>query len=130
VNLTKSSVDSLTQSFSNDNNENGDEKFSPKKAASAPGVYMGQFNANIIQDTFFDSTGWDKGQLFINGYNIGRYWPTRGPQVNFYEKNLKLLFLDNFVRAVTIYSIQKHGLVNRVKWLATNFIDHSIFNYS
>ena len=21
-----------------------------------------------------------KGQLFINGYNIGRYWPVRGPQ--------------------------------------------------
>lgn len=25
-----------------------------------------------------------KGQLFINGFNIGRYWPVVGPQVTLY----------------------------------------------
>jgi hypothetical protein len=54
----------------------------PEKANSQAGVYVGTFNANQIEDTFFDSTGWSKGQLFVNGYNIGRYWPTAGPQVN------------------------------------------------
>ena len=55
-------------------------KFLPEKALSLPGVYVGQFDANVIQDTFFDSTGWTKGQLFVNGYNLGRYWNI-GPQV-------------------------------------------------
>uniref|UniRef100_A0A914E287 Beta-galactosidase n=1 Tax=Acrobeloides nanus TaxID=290746 RepID=A0A914E287_9BILA len=41
---------------------------------SSPGVYIGYFNASELADTFFYSTGWNKGQLFINGYNMGRYW--------------------------------------------------------
>ena len=54
----------------------------PDKATSQPGVYIGQFNADVIEDTYFNSTGWGKGQLFINGFNLGRYWPARGkPQV-------------------------------------------------
>jgi hypothetical protein len=57
------------------------ESFFQKKAASTPGVFVGQFVASALQDTFFDSRGWGKGQLFVNGYNIGRYWPTAGPQV-------------------------------------------------
>lgn len=24
--------------------------------------------------------GWSKGQLWINGFNLGRYWPRQGPQ--------------------------------------------------
>uniref|UniRef100_A0A914CYX1 Beta-galactosidase n=1 Tax=Acrobeloides nanus TaxID=290746 RepID=A0A914CYX1_9BILA len=52
----------------------------PEKAQLQPGVYVGQFTASQLEDTFFDSTGWGKGQLFINGYNLGRYWPTAGPQ--------------------------------------------------
>lgn len=25
-----------------------------------------------------------QGQVWINGFNLGRYWPTRGPQVTLY----------------------------------------------
>lgn len=28
--------------------------------------------------------GWHKGVLFINGFNVGRYWPTEGPQQTLY----------------------------------------------
>ena len=77
INLTKASVDSLTTSFM----EGNEEKAVPEKAISTPGVYAGTFSASQLQDTFFDSTGWGKGQLFINGYNLGRYWPLMGPQV-------------------------------------------------
>ncbi|XP_015525016.1 beta-galactosidase isoform X1 [Neodiprion lecontei] len=35
-------------------------------------------------DTFLDTTGWGKGVAFINGYNIGRYWPAAGPQMTLY----------------------------------------------
>ncbi|XP_022079919.1 beta-galactosidase-like [Acanthaster planci] len=36
------------------------------------------------QDTFLKLTGWSKGQAFINGFNLGRYWPAEGPQMTLY----------------------------------------------
>jgi len=35
-------------------------------------------------DTYLDTTGWGKGVAFINGYNLGRYWPLVGPQITLY----------------------------------------------
>ena len=32
------------------------------------------------KDTYLDSTGLTKGYMWVNGYNIGRYWETAGPQ--------------------------------------------------
>jgi hypothetical protein len=74
VNLTEASVNSLT-------NSNFEQAPSHIGAASQPGVYVGYFNASTLTDTWFDSTGWGKGQLFVNGFNLGRYWPSKGPQV-------------------------------------------------
>ena len=36
------------------------------------------------QDTFLNVTGWTKGQAFVNGFNLGRYWPAKGPQKTLY----------------------------------------------
>ncbi|XP_047988776.1 beta-galactosidase-like isoform X2 [Leguminivora glycinivorella] len=36
------------------------------------------------QDTFFDPTSWGKGFIWVNGHNLGRYWPGTGPQVTLY----------------------------------------------
>ena len=77
INLTKASIDQLASSVISENKG----AILPEKAASTPGVFVGQFVASALQDTFFDSRGWGKGQLFVNGYNLGRYWPTAGPQV-------------------------------------------------
>lgn len=35
-------------------------------------------------DTFLNVSGWSKGVAFVNGYNIGRYWPVEGPQKTLY----------------------------------------------
>ncbi|XP_070158102.1 beta-galactosidase isoform X1 [Polyergus mexicanus] len=35
-------------------------------------------------DTFLDTTGWGKGMAFVNGHNLGRYWPLVGPQITLY----------------------------------------------
>lgn len=37
-----------------------------------------------LHDTYLDTSGWSKGIIFINGENIGRYWPIVGPQVTLY----------------------------------------------
>jgi beta-galactosidase len=36
-----------------------------------------------IFDTYFDTTDWSKGFLFVNGFNLGRYWSV-GPQMTMY----------------------------------------------
>ena len=43
---------------------------------------------NIAKDTFLRIDGWTKGVAFINGFNLGRYWPVMGPQVR--EKCLSI----------------------------------------
>lgn len=66
-----------------------------------PGIYYGTFAAPVISDTFFDTTGWGKGQLFINGFNVGRYWPSLGPQVTLYVPK-SFLRLSNTVMLLEV----------------------------
>ncbi|XP_030310283.1 beta-galactosidase-1-like protein isoform X2 [Calypte anna] len=48
---------------------------------AGPAFYTGTFETpGIAWDTFVKFPGWSKGQLWINGFNLGRYWPSRGPQ--------------------------------------------------
>lgn len=34
--------------------------------------------------TYLNVSGWSKGVVFVNGYNLGRYWPVKGPQKTLY----------------------------------------------
>ena len=38
-------------------------------------------NSSNANDTFLRLDGWTKGVAFVNGFNLGRYWPVMGPQV-------------------------------------------------
>lgn len=54
-----------------------------------PAFYVGNFSIpsgipDLPQDTFIQFPGWTKGQVWINGFNLGRYWPARGPQVTLF----------------------------------------------
>jgi beta-galactosidase len=52
-----------------------------------PAIFYGEFNVpsqDAIADTWWDATGWGKGVLFVNGFNLGRYWPLAGPQITMY----------------------------------------------
>lgn len=53
---------------------------------SGPTIFHGEFTLeqNQIADTYLDPTSWGKGVLFINGFNLGRYWPLVGPQITLY----------------------------------------------
>ncbi|HIU76089.1 MAG TPA: beta-galactosidase [Candidatus Pelethocola excrementipullorum] len=48
-----------------------------------PGFYEIKFMAEELGDTFLDFTGWGKGCVLVNGYNIGRFWEI-GPQRRLY----------------------------------------------
>ncbi|NWX31368.1 BGAL galactosidase, partial [Notiomystis cincta] len=46
-----------------------------------PAFYTGTFETpGVAWDTFVKFPGWSKGLLWINGFNLGRYWSRRGPQ--------------------------------------------------
>ncbi|OMD41814.1 glycoside hydrolase family 35 protein [Paenibacillus odorifer] len=48
-----------------------------------PSFYQGNFQVNKPEDTFLRLDGWTKGQAFINGFNLGRYWE-KGPTKTMY----------------------------------------------
>lgn len=48
-----------------------------------PGFYRFTFTAEEPADTFLDFEGWGKGCVFVNGFNIGRFWEI-GPQKRLY----------------------------------------------
>ncbi|XP_071958964.1 beta-galactosidase-1-like protein 2 [Antedon mediterranea] len=50
-----------------------------------PALYKGTFDIahRTPKDTFLSMKGWEKGIVFINGFNIGRYWKV-GPQTTYY----------------------------------------------
>jgi len=45
----------------------------------APVLIQSTFNISEVADTFVDMSSWTKGIVFINGFNLGRYWNV-GPQ--------------------------------------------------
>lgn len=49
-----------------------------------PKFYRGKFEVETIHDTFVNLDGFSKGNVFINGFNLGRYWQTAGPQKTLY----------------------------------------------
>lgn len=48
-------------------------------AGGIPVVLRGSFTLERSGDTFLDMRAWDKGIVFVNGINLGRYWHV-GPQ--------------------------------------------------
>uniref|UniRef100_A0A8C4GDN0 Beta-galactosidase n=1 Tax=Dicentrarchus labrax TaxID=13489 RepID=A0A8C4GDN0_DICLA len=56
-----------------------------KEPSFGPVFYMGTLEPNgLAWDTFLKLNEWTKGQVWINGMNLGRYWPARGPQQTLY----------------------------------------------
>jgi hypothetical protein len=55
----------------------------PASPGKAPSFYRGTFEVDVAEDTFLNPTGWERGNAWINGFNLGRYWMI-GPQVTLY----------------------------------------------
>ena len=57
--------------------------FTIPSVPGTPGFYEFSFEADETGDTFLDFSGWGKGCILVNGYNIGRFWEI-GPQKRLY----------------------------------------------
>ncbi|MCL2212308.1 MAG: beta-galactosidase [Oscillospiraceae bacterium] len=49
----------------------------------SPGFYTAEFNVDGVADTFLDMSGFRKGVVWINGFNLGRFWEV-GPAKTLY----------------------------------------------
>ena len=52
-------------------------------ATTNPAFFKFNLHIDTPADTYLDFTGWGKGCIFINGFNIGRFWD-KGPQKRLY----------------------------------------------
>nr|WCL15182.1 beta galactosidase-like protein [Yponomeuta evonymella] len=58
-----------------------------------PMLYEGEFvlPQGTPLDTYLNTDGWGKGLVWVNGHNLGRYWPGLGPQRTLYVPGCWLL---------------------------------------
>ncbi len=79
-----------------------------------PAIYSALFNLSKVGDTFLDMRKWGKGIVFINGYNLGRYWKI-GPQQTLY---LPGCWLRKGMNKIVIFEQQNDNVptaINTVK---------------
>lgn len=57
--------------------------FAGEYKADVPAFYRFHFEAEELCDTFLELDGWGKGCVFLNGFNLGRFWEI-GPQKRLY----------------------------------------------
>ena len=57
--------------------------FSGEWQEGLPGFYRFTLTVDEAADTFLDFQGWGKGCVFVNGFNLGRFWDV-GPQRRLY----------------------------------------------
>ena len=79
-----------------------------------PAIYSASFSLNKVGDTFLDMRKWGKGIVFINGYNLGRYWKI-GPQQTLY---LPGCWLRKGMNKIVIFEQQNDNVptvINTVK---------------
>ena len=80
---------------------------------SGPVLFQTDFNLqdDLIFDTYLSTKGWGKGIAFINGFNLGRYWPLVGPQITLYVPKELLKVGANSLVMLELQMAPDDGLV-------------------
>ena len=79
INLKNWQVYNLSDSYQ----AQKDMKYVPLAGQKVPGCYRATFNLKKTGDTFINLETWGKGQVYVNGHAIGRFWKI-GPQQTLY----------------------------------------------
>jgi len=86
--------------------------------SSTPAMYRAILHVkDQPQDTFINMTDWTKGNVFINGFNLGRYWDV-GPQQTLYLPAPFLKVGENELMIFELHSASK----------TIEFVDKPILN--
>ncbi|XP_032336177.1 beta-galactosidase-1-like protein isoform X4 [Camelus ferus] len=98
-------------------------KSSHPQTPSGPTFYSTVFPIfGSSRDTFLFLPGWTKGQVWINGFNLGRYWTKRGPQQTLYVPR-PLLFPRGALNKITLLELENVPSHPQIQ-----FLDRPILN--
>lgn len=98
-------------------------KFSTQ-AFDGPGFYRGEFELEKSGYTFLDMRGWGKGYVWVNGFNLGRYW-SLGPQGALFVPASLLKLGRNQVIVLDLYSVGERSLSSSEKQIWDEAITHA-----
>ena len=72
-------------------------------------------------------TFFSQGQAYVNGFNLGRYWPTKGPQITLYVPAPVLQSVNN---TLVLFELEYTGggPTNAANPMMVEFIDRPIIN--
>lgn len=84
-------------------------KYSGAIKKDCPAFYKGLFKAEPGIDTFLDTGNLKKGVVWINGFNLGRYWEV-GPQKRLYVPG-ELLKEENTIEIFELYAADEKPTV-------------------
>ncbi|KAI4355504.1 hypothetical protein L6164_004268 [Bauhinia variegata] len=91
--------------------------YNAENTSKEPAFYSGHFTiekSNDVKDTFISFNNWGKGIAFVNDFNLGRYWPLKGPQCNLYVPAPVLKQGDNIVVILELESPNPDFVVHTV----------------
>jgi beta-galactosidase len=66
LSLSSEQISLITFTTFNDSNNFG--------VSNTPAFYKFFLFVDTLADTFLDISGWNKGHVFVNGFNLGSYW--------------------------------------------------------
>ena len=89
-----------------------------RDSVNAPALYRGTFTVARPGDTFLDLRGWGKGNVWVNGHNLGRYWYI-GPQQTLY---LPGVWLHRGANQIIVLDLEEGGK-RSIEGLATPVLD-------
>ncbi|WP_411344661.1 beta-galactosidase [Paenibacillus sp. WLX1005] len=75
-----------------------------------PAFYRTTFEVSQRRDTFVDMKGWQKGIVYINGFNLGRYW-NKGPQRTLYIPAPLLVEGTNELIILELHGSHRHRVM-------------------
>lgn len=77
-------------------------------------------------DSFLKLTGWTKGVAFLNGHNLGRYWPVAGPQLTLYAPSV---FFRPYPKTneIVLFEIERHPCLNSTQ-CRVEFVEKHVIN--
>ncbi|XP_062950240.1 beta-galactosidase-1-like protein [Cynocephalus volans] len=101
-------------------------KTSRPQFPSGPTFYSTTFPIlGLVGDTFLYLPGWTKGQVWINGFNLGRYWTKQGPQQTLYVPR-PLLFSSGILNIIILLELEKVPPQPEVQFLDKPILNSSI----
>ncbi|KAH8035568.1 hypothetical protein HPB51_006324 [Rhipicephalus microplus] len=129
ITLTDWIIEALPLTQKRDINELFQLMRTPRNSqGNIPHFYYGWFTLPKGQkplDTFLDPSNYTKGVAFINGFNLGRYWPAVGPQIRLYVPGI---YIKPYPEKNRLILFELEGLRNNHPDRGVSFVDRPYLN--